>query len=383
MHFVPVNVMTVVFLYFYCFESSGCYKISGMKLSVPFIPDGKYTNFLKNKTRNIESVYFSLHSGPVLDSRMRYKNAMLHEISEGLQHLKPVKKYCLMNSRFINPGLYHDTQFLNQTLDKLEYLVSHANINGIVFSDAYFLNALSATKRDITGFLEAVPGINFMIDSSEKAVAMFEFIRQTGFKFPGKIVLDRSLNRNIRQLKKMGSDIKKAGNQIKIELLANEGCIYHCPFKLTHDAQISFSNTGLAQDQTFQTNRSIGCHAWFFKTPENFFKSPFIRPEDIDMYTQTADTIKLCGRTLGVNFLCRCITAYIENSYKGNLFNLMDATHWLSDVYHIENKKLDPGFFNLLTSCTKNCKNCNVCRDLFLKTARQKPLKLKQYKDYL
>jgi len=354
-----------------------------MKLSVPYIPDEKYTLFLKNNPLNIESVYFSMHSGPILDSRIRFKTTDLCDLSKGLEQLGPIKKYCLLNSRFIHPGLYHDPLFLHQTLDKLEYLVSHAHINGIVFTDAYFLNALSATKRDIISSIEAVPGINNMIDSSEKAFSFLEIIEQTGFKIPGKIVLDRSLNRKPDDLKTTANKIKQHYSHIKIELLANEGCIYHCPFKLTHDSQISFSNLGLSADKDFQTNTAIGCHAYFFKAPEKIFKSPFIRPEDMDKYAGIADTVKLCGRTLGFNFLHTCIKAYSERSHAGNLFDLMDATHWLSDIFHVDNKGLDPDFFKQITCCTKACKNCNICDELFLKTFIKKPVMIKQYKDYL
>lgn len=354
-----------------------------MKLSVPFIPDKKYNHFLKKQTVNIESIYFPLYSGLVLDARMRFNKTTLHELSKGLQELESVKKYCLLNSRFIHPGLYHDAVFLNQLLDNLEFLVADSQINGIVFSDAYFLNALAATKREIMSSLEAVPGINCMIDSSQKAFSFFDLIEQSGFKLPGKIVLDRSLNRNIEQLKAMVIEIKQHYGLIKIELLANEGCIYHCPFKFTHDAQIAFSNTGRSSDKTFQINQSIGCHSYFFKRPETFLKSPFIRPEDVDEYTGVADTIKLCGRTLGTNFLSNCIKAYSEKSYDGNLFDIMDAAHWLSDLFHIENKKLDPGFFKMLTRCTKGCKNCKICKDLFFKTAKKKPFTIKMYKDCL
>lgn len=355
-----------------------------MKLSIPFVPDKKYTFFLKNNIQNIESVYFPLHSGPVLDSRKRFKKVTMDLLSQRLQSLT-VKKYCLLNTRFIHPDLYHDTKFLNNTLDKLEFLASH-NLTGIVFSDAYFLNALSATKRDIVSVLEAVPGINCMIDSSKKAFAFFELIEQSGFKMPGKLVLDRSLNREIKQLGKVSKEIKKNYPHIKIELLANEGCIDLCPFKLAHDSQISFSNTRrepMTKDKTFVTNQKLGCHAYFFKAPEKFLKSPFIRPEDINKYEKIADTIKLCGRTLGINFLCKSITSYMEESYKGNLFDLMDAGKWLSDFFCIENKKIDPDFFNLVTSCTKDCKNCNICRDIFKRAASKQPLKIKNYEDYL
>lgn len=354
-----------------------------MKLSVPFIPDEKYTNFLKNETMNIESVYFSLFSGPILDARMRFRPVSLDTLAAGLQTLGPVKKYCLLNSRFIHPGLYHDSVFLNQTLDQLECLVLNAGITGIVFSDAYLLAALSATKRQIIHRLEAVPGINCMIDSSQKAFAFFELIEQTGFNQPGKLVLDRSLNRDRPALEKASRQIKQKAKNIKIELLANEGCIYHCPFKLAHDAQISLANTGLCPNQTFQTNQVMGCHAYFSKTPAGFFKSPFIRPEDVHAYRQTADTIKICGRTLGQNFLFNCIRAYAKESYPGNLLDLMDATHWLSDIYYVDNKKLDPDFYTMVSTCTKECKTCRLCHDLFSRTASRTALTIKPYEDYL
>ncbi|OGR34160.1 MAG: hypothetical protein A3J80_00040 [Desulfobacula sp. RIFOXYB2_FULL_45_6] len=61
----------------------------------------------------------------------------------------------------------------------------------------------------------------------------------------------------------------------------------------------------------------------------------------------------------------------------------MDATDWLSDHLHIDNKKLDPDFLSMLTSCSKDCSNCSICRDLLLKTSGHKPFKIKAYKDYL
>jgi len=166
-----------------------------MKLAVPFIPDQVYTDFLQTIAHHIESVYFSLYSGPVLDSRMRFTKISVKEFSEKLSGISGVKKYILLNTRFIHPDLYHDDNFLNQTLDMIETLVTGCRISGIVFSDAYFLNALSATKRDITTMLEAVPSVNCMIDNYNKALSFIRLIEQTGFRLPGKLILDRGLNR--------------------------------------------------------------------------------------------------------------------------------------------------------------------------------------------
>ena len=354
-----------------------------MKLSVPFIPDEPYIRFLKKNIQCLESVYFPLGSGPVLDSRIRLKEAGPNELAGELKQFKTIRKYCLLNSRFIHPHAYHDRDFLSQTIDKLEFLALHAGINGFVFSDAYFLNALSRTNRDIIPDLEAVPGINCMMDSSQKAFAFFNLVEEAGFKISEKIALDRSLNRNPARLEKTAREIKSRYPSMKIEILANEGCIDLCPFKLTHDAQISFSNLGLSKTTNDLTNRTLGCHAYFFNHPERFFLSPFIRPEDVITYQNSADTVKLCGRTLGPKFLMNCITAYRDASYEGNLLSLMDAAHWLADHIHIDNKKLDPGFLSVLTSCSKDCRDCSTCHDLLLTTSRYKPFKIKAYEDYL
>ncbi|MFH2092460.1 MAG: hypothetical protein ABIJ31_08860 [Pseudomonadota bacterium] len=353
-----------------------------MKLSVPYIPDKDYTLFLKNRIQSIESVYFPLASGPILDARMRFKKTSAQDLSTGLSMLGTIKKYGLLNSRFIHPKLYHDVDFLDSLLDMFTTLTAQAGMTGFVFSDAYFLTALSARKNKIIHHLEAVPGINCMIDSFQKAFSFFEIIQETGFKLPGKIVLDRSLNREFLQLETTCKAIKKKYSTIKFELLANEGCVYHCPYKLAHDSQISFSNTGQAGDLTFIANHTIGCHTYFFHHPERFFKSPFIRPEDTNAYQFLIDTIKLCGRTLGTGFLTRCIDAYIQQTHGGNLLELMDATHWLSDLFDIDNKKLDPGFLNMVTHCTKDCENCSLCRALFLKTTKKKLPAIKEYKEY-
>nr|NJM03507.1 hypothetical protein [Desulfobacula sp.] len=314
---------------------------------------------------------------------MRTGKAGLHELAGALRPFTNIRKYGLLNTRFIHPQAYHDPHFLHQTLDRLEFLALDAGMTGLVFSDAYFLNALSRTGRDIISGLEAVPGVNCMMDSSRKVFAFFELIGHTGFKLPGKIALDRSLNRDPDRLEETVREIKARYPSIKIELLANEGCIDLCPFKLTHDAQISFSNLGLSRDQNYPTNRTLGCHAYFFKTPERFFSSPFIRPEDLNAYQHTADAVKLCGRTLGPKFLMNCITAYRDASHDGNLLSLMDAAHWLADLIHIDNKKLDPGFLSVLTSCSKNCGTCTLCRDLLLTASTHKPFTIKAYGDYL
>ena len=354
-----------------------------MQLTVPFIPDDTYTSFLKKIPSCLAGVYFPLFSGPVLDARLRFLNASISGLLKGLQELSSTRAYCLLNTRFIHPDLYTDHQFIRTLIDDLETLADQANLTGIVFNDFYLLNTLSAAGADSLERLEAVPGVNCLIDSYDKMAAVFDLIDTSGFSLPGKIILDRSLNRDPNKLMQIRDTIKSEFPWIKIELLANEGCIWHCPFKLSHDAHIAFSNAGAGKDRTYRLNTDVGCRRHFHQAPESILKSPFIRPEDVRYYAESADSLKICGRTLGTRFLMTAISAYQNESFDGNLLALMDAAHWMSDVYHVNNKQLGKGFFKRITRCTRECKTCRICHNLFENAATRKSFTIKPFKDYL
>lgn len=352
-----------------------------MKLSVPFIADDTYIDFLVENKPLLSSVYFALQAGPTLDARVRSGSLDFNFLKKHLSRLGKIKTYCLFNTRFIAPNQYFDARFLNQILDRLQALDSVGGLSGIVFSDMYLLTALSKTGHKQVKSLEAVPGINMMLDNAPKAFSLLAAIRETCFKLPGKLVLDRSLNRDFKALEKTVSAIRQAYPDVGIELMANEGCLSHCPFKLTHDAQISLSNTKLVPEMTHRINQKHGCHNFFHHHPHLFFSSPFIRPEDLTAYVHLADTVKISGRTLGSRFLIQALYAYIHESFDGNLLELMDATRFLAEFYRVENKQLGPDFLNTLAGCNHLCVNCTQCRDLFNRTARQQTRILKPYKD--
>mgnify|MGYP005850852663 CR=1 FL=1 len=352
-----------------------------MKLSVPFIPDTAFAKALAQKKADLASVYFCLPSGPVLDARVQSAPMDPSLFVKILGRVTGIKAYCLLNSRFVRPDLYLDDLFLSQTLETLQKLHGTTGLQGIVFSDLYLLHALSRTGHGLISLLEAVPGINMMTDSAPKAFSLLDAIEKTGFRLPGKLVLDRSLNRDFHALEKTVQAIRQAHPQMGIELMANEGCLLHCPFKLTHDAQISLSNTGLVQEQTHRISHTLGCHDSFYHHPHLFLSAPFIRPEDLNAYAGLADTIKISGRTLGPKFLGKVIAAYTQKSFDGNILELMDATGFLADTYYIDNKKLGPDFLDTLANCDKFCKRCGICRELFKHAARKQPLTLKPYKD--
>ena len=160
---------------------------------------------------------------------------------------------------------------------------------------------------------------------------------------------------------------------IRIELLANEGCLPHCPCKLSHDAYIALANLD-GRDLTHDLNCRAGCIRLLEEQPHRLLQSPFIRPEDVDLYLYHVDTIKLCGRTLGAGFLENVITAYRRRRYDGNLLDLLDATAWLAERLYVDNRMLSFDFAAMLAQCDNRCDQCGFCRELFTAIAHPLPL---------
>ncbi len=348
---------------------------------VPFLPDNEYVDFLNKHIDHIYSLHVDLFSPDVPDARPKIVIHDNNYIFKMLRQVETPRKYVLLNTRFHDPAEYFKKDLINSVIHKLSQMINDRIVDGIVYADQYYLNALSEADKDMASQLEAIPSINFMADSYDKVEAILEGISMTHFKLPGKFLLDRSLNRHLKKLADMVSKFRKNYPEMKLTLLANEGCIYQCPFKLTHDSHISYSNIKTGID-TYKLNKDFGCMDYMMNHPYKLFKSPFIRPEDLAEYKAYIDIIKICGRTIGPKFLKQTIKAYMERSFDGNLLELFDSLYWLSNHFHVSNKDLPDDSFQTMTSCKMACKDCSYCKTLFDNYVKKKDFKIKNYSDY-
>jgi len=346
-------------------------------LDVPFLPEDGYVELLTQCSESLDSVHFRLMSGQRLDSRIQLGSLAHHDrLIELLGRLAGPRKYGLLNSRFYGPALFSDRQRLKLVIDVLDRCAEAGVISGIIYCDHYLLQLLSDEAPELAGALEAVPGINSMLDTHAKVEAQLGYIGETRFRQPAKIILDRSLNRDLDRLADTARWCRQSFPELKLELLANEGCLSHCPFKLSHDAYISLGNYE-GGDCTFMLNRELGCMRMVDQQPHRILQSPFIRPEDLYLYLCHVDSIKLCGRTLGSAFLQRAITAYTERRYDGNLLDLLDSLHWLAPSLHIDNSSLSFDFANMLSMCKNQCDSCGFCQDLFESISHPLPMEIR------
>lgn len=333
-------------------------------LDVPFVADGGYPAFLTGHAQRLTSVHFSLHDQSMADARQRMDSRDRQDIISGLELLGDIPKFALMNTRLHAPEKYFDSASLDATGATLEYLLDTVDLTGIIFADPYYLQALSDTHPVMAARLEAVPSVNAVLDSAGKTLAMLDMINGTAFKQPTRIVLDRSLNRDMQRLKETSTQLRTACPDLKLHLIANEGCLYQCPYKPAHDAHVAMVNEGLCGERTFAMNRDFGCIRRLLTDPGALLASPFIRPEDMTSYEPYVDGIKLCGRNKGTEFLTRVIEAFMRGNYEGNLLDLMDAMGDLSDRMDIPNHLLPDDFAARVTACAKDCRTCGWCATL-------------------
>lgn len=210
------------------------------------------------------------------------------------------------------------------------------------------------------------------------------------------------INRNFEELQKIVNGLKRA----KLEILTTNSCIKYCPYIHTHVNCIAHAS---------QHNSSSGYIDWCLlacqyqqlKKPEEYIKSPWVRPEDVKYYEEIGiEHFKITERDFPTEILVERLEAYNKREYNGNLLNLIqghgykfqstplqplikktkfkDINEILSEIFlirgykqerkfsqhcWIDNKKLN-GFLEFFkqNNCKGDCSNCNYCKNIAAKT---------------
>lgn len=342
-----------------------------LALEVPFLPDPAYRRLLEENAHRLAAVNFAL---PILaDARCAGPRSSVKEMAAGLVRLQGPSRYLLLNARVHDPALYDPEHLAQRFWEPMRPLLDAGVVEGIVWADAYLLQALGEAAPNSAARLEAVPSINLMPDRIERIAALMDQVTAAGFAPPAKLVLDRGLNRRPKALSRTVEACRIHFPQTKVGLLVNEGCLPDCPFKLTHDTQIAMTHLGLSTD-TFRLNRDLGCLRRLAEAPWRIYRSPFLRPEDLSSVAETVDFAKLSGRTLGPAFLTRAVKAYLAGAFDGNLFDLLDAPSEMAHRVWIDNGRLPADLAARMGACPPVCGDCDWCRRLHQHCARPLPV---------
>jgi hypothetical protein len=225
------------------------------------------------------------------------------------------------------------------------------------------------------------------------------------------ILLDRSLNRNIKELKRIRAaqdylNSKNPQKKLLTSLLVAEACIYNCPFKKEHDAVGEIIST-----EYFKGPADITCNGWrgseaFRQLPRAGINLVASTQDTLNQFVELVDIFKYSGRLtqpmVGPEFEPHMKAVWYYNneerfkqtlSYVGNTVyatsfeeivenNLAPFHNWIpgwidtrvtKDDFKTTYKKYtgvwstDQGqrLEKLLTSCRNQCWDCHECERTF------------------
>jgi collagenase-like PrtC family protease len=250
---------------------------------------------------------------------------------------------------------WYSPEVLKSTMDYLKRVHEDHGVEAITIANPLYVREVRKRFPD----LEICASVLSDIDCVQKAV----IFRKAG---ADAITPDVDINRDLDLLKKI-----KDATGAEIKLMVNEGCLFRCAFRKFHFNYISHKSRkpGTAKEVKAEDNVfSLNCMQLSKTDPSQILKSCWIRPEDTQKYGQITSYFKLVGRTSSKSMLLRSLAAYLNESWDGDLLELMAGNLYsvgMSHLMHVDNKSLDAiGFFAKVTSCDKECSECSYCSDL-------------------
>lgn len=152
-------------------------------------------------------------------------------------------------------------------------------------------------------------------------------------KYFDSFYVQRELNRNIKELKKLKSWCD--AREKKLYLLGNSGCLNNCSAHTFHDNLVAHETEIAKMDNAYAFG---GICKEYLSDSKNYGalidNTNFIRPEDIEKYEGIAEAVKLATRVH--KNPANVLKAYIRGKYSGNILELLEPAHNIYP-YVIEN----------------------------------------------
>ena len=263
---------------------------------------------------------------------------------------KGIRFNYVLNASCLGNMEYSKTQRA-KLVEELEWIVA---ISDSVTVAIPYLIELLKKRFPIEIVVSVVAGIN--------TVRQAKFYEELG---ADRLTLDISVNRNFSLLEAVREAVG-----CEIELLVNDGCLLHCPYRNYH-YNIG-SHASQECDIFYMEYPVLKCLLHRLRDPVEFLKMPWIRPEDLETYSAYASVFKIAGREKPTDWILNCVRAYSEGRYKANLLDLITfvsaGSHEFSaamagdaPTIYIDNAELN-GFLDHFkrTPCL-DCETCRYC----------------------
>ena len=270
-----------------------------------------------------------------------------------------------LNSMEPPPDLLYDKKVLDKFLEFLKSFYDRG-LRVVTISDVHLVKS---------GILKKYfPNLKIKNTVNHKIVDTQTFINYANIGYD-YIQLDRSLNRNLNELKKIKEINKKLGK--KLYLLASEFCMYNCPFKVEHDNinQKLINSSNYFQGELKRSH--ISCDNWRFAkyaTMPRVGVDLILKDEEaLDEYLKNVDVLKFSGRLANMDNIKEELKLYIggdislEKKAKKRLKERLSVT--LTKINSFVEKKYDTKegerLLDVLKNCKNECYNCHLCEKVF------------------
>jgi len=268
-----------------------------------------------------------------------------------LIHRHNIRVNLIMNPTCQGADWYTQKSF-QSILDFLAMMHDEFGVEAVTLANPVYIQKV---KKHIPG-MEVCASVLSDVDCLQRAV----IIREAG---ADTITPDANINRNIGLLEQ----IKKATGA-RIKIMVNEGCLYRCPYRKFHFNFVSHWSKELEHSTMQGQDFFDYCLAITRRDHSQILKSGWIRPEDLHRYTEVTPFFKVVGRTRPKSLVLRAATAYMSQSYTGNLIDIVCSSinaFGLAYGAYIDNHELgESGFFDKVTRCHNDCYDCSYCSSL-------------------
>lgn len=344
--------------------------MTAFEFSAPYNGDPRLIPLLESLNdrtdARIREVYLS---GPVeycSSGRVAY-NGDLDSFSLLVRRLHEcgMKVNLVMNSTCEGVEWYSDG-YLGYVHDFVSYMVHDLGIEALTLANPIVMRQIHAWVPEV----ELCASVLGDVDCTERAKT---------FADAGATVVtpDVGINRDLETLRRI-----KEETGLELKVMVNEGCLHKCAFRKFHFNAISHIQRDSARvgngvsRQEFKDlcNQVAGnmffrsCGAQIDQDPAQILRSGWIRPEDLEEYAEITTYFKISGRTVATRAVERMVKAYLDQSYDGDLLDIMDSSlrvYSMAKNVSVDNKALgEADFFSHVKNCGRNCGSCGYCDSL-------------------
>ncbi len=324
-----------------------------MRFSIGYNHDlDGFKKLVERFRKHLDSIYFPvpgriMGSGRILYESPDYDPEKLIELA----HENDITPIILLNSTVVSVSA------IQRTLDYLGKL----DIRRAVVTDPYLMMQIRENFPDIRLEVSMLARVRTLQEA--------RYFKDMGASM---ITPDREINRDTELLRKM----KKI---LPLKILVNEGCLKDCIHRYSH---YNFLSSDKGKDPLFTITKKQKqyrkhldrmdsmCMTLIEKHPHKIFSSPFVRPEDLGHYDGISDVFKLSTRNFDTSRIKKLIKAYVRKTYHGNLLDILNSVYTDRLDITIENSAIPKDFFEKLSGCDDDCRNCSYCREVLKLASR-------------